>query len=253
MGNKFVARALGSAVLLAGISTVAQAEIVTMEQTSNFGFQSNSVFDYERQGSNNPVSSRTDSQTVNMAGFDSSLGDLIGVDITFQSGWSLGGQLAAWDDVDNYWIFDKEKVSAEGYASSTLSVELTNPSRSEEEAIRTVQNSCSRKGNLYYAQCKDGDIISGDFDESLDLASIDLSEFLDTTLALDFERVLTSEITSCGWGSSNDDECLMENFANQWKGAVTVTYTYDIPEPTTLALFGLGLMGLGLARRNQKA
>ena len=148
MRNKLVTRAISSAVLLAGMSSVAQAQILTMEQTTDFGFRSTSIYDQEHQGSDNAVTTRTDTQTVNLNGFDSSLGDLVGVEITFESGWSLGGQLAAWDDVDNWWILDKEKVAGEGYASSTMSVELVNPSRSEEEAIRSVQTSCKNRGGL---------------------------------------------------------------------------------------------------------
>lgn len=255
MKNNLLIKSIAGAVLFSSLVVSAQAAVIT--DTGSFNLGANNFNDYEQQGYDNAVSTRTDTNTVNLNGFDSSLGTLTGVSIAFDTEWSLNGKIKTWDPVDQWWIFASEHVAATGTAGSTMTATLTNPSGASEDEIRSVTKSCSGSGSTY-ASCSSTTGISGSFDESLDLSSLSLAAFLDTTLVLEFERLLTAEVDSCGAGSTNDDKCKMINFDNDWFGNATVTYTYDafvvaVSEPGTLALFGLGLIGLGLARRKTNA
>lgn len=251
MKNNLLTKSIAGAVLFSSLIGLGHAGVIS--DTASFNLGSNNFYDYEQQGSNNPVTTRTNTATINLDGFDSSLGTLTGVSIAFDTDWSLNGTIQAWDHIDQWWFLVPEHVAASGTAGSTMTATLSNPSGASEDEIRSVTRSCSGSGS-FSASCSSTTGISGSFNDSLDLTSLSLAAFLDTTLVLEFERELTAEVDSCGAGSHNDDRCRMQNFGNDWLGNATVTYTYDalavaVSEPGTVALFGIGLIGLGLARR----
>jgi threonine dehydrogenase-like Zn-dependent dehydrogenase len=67
-------------------------------------------------------------------------------------------------------------------------------------------------------------------------------------LQIKVERKLISSVIRCG----TNDECRQKNTNNGWSGTVYVNYTYAVPEPSTLMLLGMGLIGLGAGRMRKR-
>jgi hypothetical protein len=68
-------------------------------------------------------------------------------------------------------------------------------------------------------------------------------------------ELFASTGTMIGWESLLFDASSFDNSIvdYSWSGnnVLTLSYTSDVPEPATLAIIGLGLAGLGLARRRK--
>lgn len=252
MRKSIFAALIGGAVALTG-ATAANAQSISY--STDFLFGSTKVRDVEQQGIDNAVSTNYSSQLINLSGFDTSLGSLLSVDISFDTDYSLKAVVRGFDWYNK--PMEPELIEATGTSAIELSVSLTNPLGADDDTLTAVTKSCSGEGT-YKAKCSSSSFGDYDWDAAMDLSSIALSAFEDTTLQFNLERLLSAEVDSCGAGTTDYglDKCVMLNKRNEWAGSLSVTYVYDavssVPEPATLAMFGLGLMGIGFAKRKSR-
>lgn len=227
----------------------ATAGLVT--DSTNFNFGSISFYDYSFGSPNSLSAEHSRSQYLFLDGFDSSLGTLTGVNISFQSQYNLSAKVSA-TDVYDAWLHT-DSTSGTARAASTMTVDLINPNGPTSNTYRSVTTGCSNS-SYSYPSCSSTNTSSSYFNDSINVSGIDFSQFLDTTVTLKIDQLLSALITSC----DSDSKCYGWSTNNQWTGNVSVAYTFSeftasVSEPGTLALLGLGLVGLGISRRKAQA
>ncbi len=239
------------AALLA-CSTAVNATIMSVGDTATFSFASQTLFDWNDGTDSSGQNYRTvvrDVQTLNLDRFDASLGQLLDVNIWYTTDWSLSAMVYAYDSRTRALT-----ASGAGRSVSNQAIRLVDPNREVERNHEVVRTNCRDTGG-----CTSYANESGGFNGAFDLSAFSLSDFIGTD-ALDFRivRTLISDLTRCGYF----DTCYERNNNNAWSGSLFVSYLYDdspepevsvpVPEPSTLALLGLGLLGIGATRLGRK-
>ncbi|MBQ1784060.1 MAG: hypothetical protein II007_10435 [Gammaproteobacteria bacterium] len=278
-----VCRILGLAALMLGPS-LAHAGLI--QQTQSFNLTSSGSV----SGYYNSYSS-TNSRTANLLfdGFDSSLGLLTGVELSFTSSFSMGGNGGASDSrpythyeryrvkvsdfgCGLFWLspcyetryrsYYSNDVSYSATANATLGMTLLQPAATGLVKTGSAFTSCYDGGYTYYSSCSAALATGGVFNGALDLSGISLAAFEDDLrLALSAQQLLR---VYCG----HEDSCSLSSTLN-WGGTVTLAYSYElvipdpdpdptpdptpdpinVPAPAPLLLLALGLLGLGFSRR----
>ncbi len=236
--SKFL-KASAAILGLASIALQAEASVI-QSHSGSFAYDEVTVTDkvYDLEA----VTQKSPNELIFLPMFDSALGTLMDVEILFDTAWSFSSTFRASDPYGAI-----IGTGGAGKSSTDMRVRLVDPKTSDNkntvERINVVEkNNCSANDTL----CRDNDNLSGDFSGSLDWAAgLTLDDFIGTgDLKFSMYRNMLAKLTSCGYG----DSCFQKNRNNNWSGTVTVNYTYNVPEPSTLVLMGLGMAGLGASR-----
>jgi hypothetical protein len=223
------------------LSFSANADVLTLSEM--FSFEShNNIFDYNPGNEDRTVVQESELISINR--FNPELGTLTGVSISFESEWTLAGYIFATDK-----RYGSPRASGSGRSISRQAIRLIDPSREVERNREVVRTNC--RGDV---SCSSYDHDSGEFsgtliDSSGYFADFELSDFMGTDdLDFSINRTLIADLIDCG----RNDICYQRTKHNEWSGNVSVTYSYNVPEPSVITLLGIGLFGIGATQLGRK-
>lgn len=231
-------------VFVSGMAAASASHALVMTDSASFNYGSWNFSDYHYGSGQSYATTKTRNQNVYLSGFDSSLGNLTGVDISFSSSWSLDTRVSASDTYNNW---GKDYTNGQSYASNKMNVDLVNPNGPAGNRNEYESTSCSAS-SWRNPSCSRVSTSSGSFNGAIDTSALNLMAFIDNTIMLNLKQDLSVRAAS----SDSDTRVYGWNYNNAWNGVINVAYTYEkvaVSEPASIALLGLGLLALGLRRQ----
>ncbi len=224
-----------------------------------------------------PLPHYQQTKTLSFQGFDPSLGTLLDAYLSIQDTYAI--EYAVIAGIVVLCEFRSMTAGAAAHYEYSFALEAPGTAGRLRHTVHTEEYSTILVGQVMTSQYCGGMFIgkmdgSGpkDYDGSIDGAFsgnpwvsggdlavplIDLADGLDVTasvveieLVKDFEPVLLPILSSSVWPTYSK----LDNFLNEWKGSLALTYVYEtdrpapVPEPLSLAVAGLGLAALAATR-----
>jgi hypothetical protein len=222
-----------------------QAEASVLSYSDSFVFAQRQVSDTTNNA--NAVN-KASAQAFYIPLFDASLGELSDVEILFDSRWSFSSTFGASDPLGKI-----INTGGAGTSSTDMRVRLVDPKTANgKNTVERIKEVSSNNCLKYALKCRDNTALAGDFSGSLNWGNgLSLADFIGIgDLKFSMYRKMSADLTACYY----NDTCFQKNRLNNWAGNVSVNYTYTaaVPEPSTVALMGLGLAGLGAGRLRKK-
>lgn len=167
----------------------AQATLMTSTSSEMFFAEEGNVSDRESGTNNNPVAVHNSNNRVELAGFDSSLGSLQSVELSFDSDWYYIPTITAGESSGP---FKTTSGSGNFYFNVTASLWYSPPKVTAQYNDTSLSRS-DINGFSSGPFCKESERVHGSFSGGISTGSLDLSNFIDGAVVIRFAQQLMVE------------------------------------------------------------
>jgi hypothetical protein len=183
--------------------------------------------------------------------FNTGLGDLLGVEVTYQSSFGVTTTVnATFEDID------PNQGSISFSAASSVQRTLTGSGLNQPSST-SHSVSCVIDETQPLNTCPDSDSTNGTFNSAAPISLLPLADFFGPgtfVLTATLDRAVTPDIDPNSPALA-DNSTMTSTVSTTWEGSVSVRFEYQenptstVPEPITLYLLLAGAGGIALSRR----